>query len=53
VAICYQNSFEFPSVKRRKIETNFEGGEIISDAGSILLNQVDKKIGLTRRVAQS
>ena len=30
-----------------------KGGEITSDAGSILLSQVDKKIGLTRRVAQS
>ena len=48
---CYQTSFEFPSVKRRKIEVNFEGGEITSDAGAILLAQVDKRTGLTRQAA--
>lgn len=49
---CYQNSFDFPSVKRRKVEANFEGGEITSDAGVVLLAQVDKRIRLSQQVSK-
>jgi len=38
----------FPACKSRKIEVDFEGGDITSDAGSLLLRQVDRKLGLTR-----
>ncbi len=30
---CYQTSFPFPSVKHRKVDVNFNGGEISSDGG--------------------
>ncbi len=38
----------FPACKSRKIEVDFEGGDITSDAGSLLVRQVDRKLGLTR-----
>ncbi len=38
----------FPANKSRKIEFDFNGGDITSDAGSLLLRQVDRRIGLTR-----
>ena len=39
---CNTNSIEFTRCKRRKVQANFSGGEITSDAGVMLLNQVDK-----------
>ena len=33
---CTQESFEFPPVKRRKVEATFSGGEISSDGGVVL-----------------
>ena len=45
---CTTTADLFPACKSRKIEVDFEGGDITSDAGSLLLRQVDRKIGLTR-----
>lgn len=39
---------EFPRVKRRKIEANFDGGEITSDGGTLLLRQTDRTTGLIK-----
>lgn len=50
---CYQNSFEFPSVKRRKVEADFSGGDITSNAGIGLIAQVDRQMGLTQAVARA
>ena len=50
---CYQTSIEFPSVKRRKVEADFTGGDITSNAGIGLLAQVDKTLGLSRSVAKA
>ena len=49
---CTQKSFDFPVVKRRKVEANFEGGDITSDGGVLLLRQVDQRLGLTAAVAK-
>jgi len=38
----------FPACKSRKIEVDFNGGDITSDAGSLLIRQADRKLGLTR-----
>lgn len=43
-----QGILNFPSFDRRKIEANFEGGNVSSDGGVILLRQVDRKLGLTQ-----
>lgn len=41
------------TVKRRKVEANFSGGDITSNGGVGLLAQVDKQMGLLRAVAQA
>lgn len=48
---CTTNPIEFTRCKRRKVQANFSGGEITSDAGVMLLRQVDKIINLTGRIA--
>ena len=45
VTDCTQESFEFPAVKRRKVEATFSGGEISSD-GVVLLREADRHLGL-------
>ncbi|MCV6574644.1 MAG: IS1380 family transposase [Cohaesibacter sp.] len=46
-------SLQFSSVKRRKVEADFSGGDITSNAGIVLLSEVDRKIGLSRSVARA
>ena len=41
----------FPGIARRKIELNFDGGDISSDGGLLLLGQVDRKLELLSRIA--
>lgn len=41
----------FPGISRRRIELNFDGGDITSDAGLLLLRQADRKLGLLERIA--
>jgi hypothetical protein len=36
----------FSSLKRKKIQADFNGGKITSDAGALLLREVDSQIGL-------
>lgn len=48
---CTQASVDFPPLKRRRIEANFEGGDITSDGGVLLLRQVDQHLGLSAAVA--
>lgn len=50
---CYQTSIPFSPVKRHKVEADFNGGDITSNAGIPLLAQVDEQMGLTRAVAQA
>lgn len=51
-----QISFEFPALKSaqtsRKIEVQFSGGEVTSDAGVLLLREVDRKLGLTKEFSK-
>ena len=50
---CYRTSVQFPSVKRRKVEADFSGGDITGNGGITLLSTVDRRLGLTRAVAGS
>jgi hypothetical protein len=50
---CTQESLAFPSVKRRKVEARFEGGDITSDGGVLLLQQADRLLGLSPAVARA
>ncbi len=45
-----QLGFEFPGLGRRKIEANFAGGQVSSDGGVMLLRQVDRWLGFTKRL---
>ena len=47
----FQDDF-FPNVKSRKIEIDFNGGNVSSDGGVLLLKQVDRKIKLLRRASK-
>ncbi len=49
---CYQRSFEFPPVNRRIVEARFDGGDITSDGGVLLLRQADRLTGLSDSIAQ-
>jgi hypothetical protein len=48
---CDQRLLQFPSLKRRKVEAQFNGGEVSSDGGLLLLRQVDRRLGLTEKLA--
>jgi hypothetical protein len=50
---CTQTAFDFPPLKRRQIEANFEGGDITSDGGVLLLRQIDQRLGLSAAVARA
>ncbi len=45
-----QLGFEFPGLGRRKIEAIFAGGQVSSDGGVMLLRQVDRWLGFTKRL---
>ena len=49
---CNALPIEFPGFSSRKIEADFCGGEVTSDGGVLLLRQVDRWIGLTKRLAE-
>jgi len=42
----------FGSVGRRRIEVGFDGGEVTSDAGLLLLRQVEQRLGLLKAAAR-
>jgi hypothetical protein len=50
---CTTDTIGFGRVGRRKIEANFNGGDISSDGGLILLRQVDRKIGLSKAISEA
>jgi hypothetical protein len=50
-AECTPRLFEFEAVERRSVVAGFDGGEITSNAGALLLGQVDRGLGVIRRLA--
>lgn len=44
---CTKERFEYPAFNRRKVEVSFQGGDVTSDAGVMLLKQADHLLGLT------
>ncbi|HYA38223.1 MAG TPA: IS1380 family transposase [Candidatus Methylomirabilis sp.] len=49
---CTPRLFEFEAVGRRAVVAQFDGGTITSNAGALLLRQVDRGLGLIQRFAQ-
>ena len=43
--------FDLPSVARKKLSVGFDGGQLSSDAGVLLLRGVEKKLGLAARLS--
>lgn len=49
---CTQTELAFPTCKSRKVSVDFNGGNISSVGGSLLLSQTDRRMGLTRKAAR-
>lgn len=49
---CIQRAFGFQAIGRRRVEADFSGGHLSSDGGTLLLAEVDKRLGLTRRLGE-
>ena len=45
---CNDELFVFPSFDRHKIEASFQGGDVSSDGGVMLLREADRRLGLTK-----
>ena len=43
---CITQPLLFSNLKNKKIQADFNGGTLTSDAGALLLREVDKRIGL-------
>lgn len=48
---CTESRMQFGRLGRRVIEADFDGGDLSSDGGLMLLRQVDQRIGLSRAAA--
>jgi hypothetical protein len=49
---CIQKSFAFHSLQRREVVARFDGGRITSDAGGLLLREVEQATGILRQFAR-
>jgi hypothetical protein len=49
---CNPKLFEFEAVERKSVVAGFDGGAITSNAGALLLGQLDQGLGLVRRFAE-
>src|SRR5487761_2386527 len=49
---CTATEMPFAKLGRRKIDVRFDGGEVSSDGGLLLLRQVERRLGLLKAVAQ-
>jgi len=50
---CTDETVEFGKVGRRVVQAAFDGGDIVSDGGVLLLKQLDDRIGLSRSAARA
>lgn len=49
---CTSNAVRLPGCKGREIELKFDGGDVTSDGGAVLLREVDRRLGLIRDAAR-
>ena len=50
---CTDERVEFGRVGRRVVQAAFDGGDIVSDGGVLLLKRVDERLDLSRAAAQA
>ena len=48
---CNPTLFQFEPVESKNVVAGFDGGTITSDAGALLLGQLDRGLGVIRRMA--
>ena len=48
---CTTQLLLFKGISNKKIEADFDGGEVSSDAGLLFLREVENRIGITRKIA--
>lgn len=48
---CRQDQFEFQGLGKRQVVADFSGGHLTSDGGVLLLREVDRHLGLSRKLA--
>ena len=48
---CTPTQLQFHPFGRRQVVARFDGGRLTSDGGAVLLREVDRRLGLTRRLA--
>jgi hypothetical protein len=48
---CNTQPLLFASLNRKKIQADFNGGKLTSDAGALLLRELDQRIGLTEAIS--
>jgi hypothetical protein len=53
MADCTSKQLEFEPFKRRRVEANFDGGEVSSDGGLLLLRKLERRVGLIDAVARA
>jgi len=49
---CHSDQFAFQGFEKRAVVAAFDGGGMTSDAGALLLREVDRVIGLSERLAK-
>lgn len=49
---CRSIQLEFASCQGRKVQADFEGGEVSSDAGLLLLREVERRLQVLKRAAR-
>jgi len=49
---CNKQAFDFQALGSRNVTATFDGGAITSDAGGLLLREVEAKTGILRRFAE-
>jgi hypothetical protein len=52
VTDCNELFIELPGFGSRKIQADFSGGDVSSDGGVLLIRQVDRWVGLTKRLSE-
>lgn len=52
MTVCTSSSDLFPACKSRKIDVHFNGGDVTSDAGILLLRKADRQLGLLSQAAK-